>query len=134
MMHIHQRKIKLNRIINLWNVWKFNPVTVKLNFESIGFSILICSLNEKAAMLSNYEVYQLLQETENQSKGGSIKKKQPKHLVNLSTICYEVSHTNAMQCNAVNQKLCLRTCMHLISLELINTKLFTTGALHSILD
>ncbi|KAL9981090.1 hypothetical protein ACROYT_G009749 [Oculina patagonica] len=45
-------------------------------------------LNEKAAMLSNYEVYQLLQETENQSKGDKSKKRQ-KHLVNLSTICYE---------------------------------------------
>lgn len=46
-------------------------------------------LNEKAAMLSNYEVYQLLQETENQNKGDKTKKNQPKHLVNLSTICYE---------------------------------------------
>lgn len=90
MMHIHQRRIKLNRM-GCWNVGKFKPIAVKLNFESIGFSILICSLNEKAAMLSNYEVYQLLQETENQNKGGSIKKKQPKHLVNLSTISYEVS-------------------------------------------
>ena len=52
---------------------------------------LICSVNEKAAMLSNYEVYQLLQETENQNKGSKTKKTKPKHLVNLSTICYEVS-------------------------------------------
>ena len=42
-------------------------------------------------MLSNYEVFQLLQETENQTKGCNPKKRQAKHLVNLSTICYEVS-------------------------------------------
>lgn len=51
----------------------------------------ICSINEKAAMLSNYEVYQLLQETEIKNKVGQTKIKKPKHLVNLSTICYEVS-------------------------------------------
>ncbi|PFX17286.1 DNA-directed RNA polymerase III subunit RPC9-like [Stylophora pistillata] len=45
-------------------------------------------LNDKAAMLSNYEVYQLLLETENQNKVDKSKKRQ-KHLVNLSTICYE---------------------------------------------
>ena len=58
--------------------------------SNADFLVLICSLNEKAAMLSNYEVYQLLQETENQNKGAGKTKKQPKHLVNLSTICYEV--------------------------------------------
>ena len=42
-------------------------------------------------MLSNYEVYQLLQETEIKNKVGQTKIKKPKHLVNLSTICYEVS-------------------------------------------
>ena len=51
----------------------------------------LCSINEKAAMLSNYEVYQLLQETEIKNKVGQTKIKKPKHLVNLSTICYEVS-------------------------------------------
>lgn len=51
----------------------------------------IYSINEKAAMLSNYEVYQLLQETEIKNKVGQTKIKKPKHLVNLSTICYEVS-------------------------------------------
>lgn len=54
-------------------------------------------LNEKAAMLSNYEVFQLLQETENQTKGGNPKKRQAKHLVNLSTICYEVSLSREVQ-------------------------------------
>ena len=55
------------------------------------------SLNEKAAMLTNYEVFQLLQETENQTKGGNPKKRQAKHLVNLSTICYEVSLSREVQ-------------------------------------
>lgn len=54
-------------------------------------------LNEKASMLSNYEVFQLLQETENQTKGGNPKKRQAKHLVNLSTICYEVSLSREVQ-------------------------------------
>lgn len=54
-------------------------------------------LNEKVAMLSNYEVFQLLQETENQTKGGNPKKRQAKHLVNLSTICYEVSLSREVQ-------------------------------------
>jgi len=35
-------------------------------------------------------VFQLLQETVNQNKGDKSKKRQ-KHLVNLSTICYEAS-------------------------------------------
>jgi len=48
-------------------------------------------------MLSNYEVFQLLQETENQTKGGNPKKRQAKHLVNLSTICYEVSLSREVQ-------------------------------------
>ena len=37
------------------------------------------------------QVYQLLLETENQNKVDKAKKRQ-KHLVNLSTICYEVSN------------------------------------------
>lgn len=58
-------------------------------------------LNEKAAMLSNYEVFQLLQETENQTKGGNSKKRQAKHLVNLSTICYEArKHLEKTPCKS----------------------------------
>lgn len=58
-------------------------------------------LNEKAAMLSNYEVYQLLLETEMQNKGGKTKMKQPKHLVNLSTICYEArKHLEKTPCKS----------------------------------
>ena len=58
---------------------------------------IIYSINEKAAMLSNYEVYQLLQETEIKNKVGQAKIKKPKHLVNLSTICYEVSICKTLQ-------------------------------------
>lgn len=57
-------------------------------------------INEKAAMLSNYEVFQLLQETVNQSKGDKSKKRQ-KHLVNLSTICYEAQkHLEKTPCKS----------------------------------
>ncbi|XP_020619842.1 DNA-directed RNA polymerase III subunit RPC9-like [Orbicella faveolata] len=57
-------------------------------------------INEKAAMLSNYEVFQLLQETVNQNKGDKSKKRQ-KHLVNLSTICYEAQkHLEKTPCKS----------------------------------
>ncbi|XP_074636257.1 DNA-directed RNA polymerase III subunit RPC9-like [Acropora palmata] len=58
-------------------------------------------IDEKAAMLSNYEVYQLLQETEIKNKVGQTKIKKPKHLVNLSTICYEArKHLEKTPCKS----------------------------------
>lgn len=65
--------------------WKqvFKMMHLHTNNYSLGILTLIISCF--------LQVYQLLLETENQNKVDKAKKRQ-KHLVNLSTICYEVSN------------------------------------------